>query len=142
MTNSNPRDERGWRIPRPNTKSRQIYNLLIQGKKPCEIARELNFVESTTRVLIFNIKNSKKKNSWANEFNKNKPRKPKKPYATSDKSKKLPDGTILYSKYVKKLVKVLGITHAEAVEQERKLLEKENANKDRLQLSGGGGAPS
>jgi hypothetical protein len=37
----NPRDERGWMIPRPNTKRRKIYDALVAGKKAGEIMREL-----------------------------------------------------------------------------------------------------
>jgi len=29
----NPRDERGWMIPRPNTKRRQVYEALVEGRK-------------------------------------------------------------------------------------------------------------
>jgi FixJ family two-component response regulator len=29
----NPRDERGWMIPRPGTKRRQVYDALIAGTK-------------------------------------------------------------------------------------------------------------
>ncbi len=38
----NPRDERNWMIPRPNTKRRQVYDLLVAGKKAGEIMKELN----------------------------------------------------------------------------------------------------
>ena len=38
----NPRDERNWMIPRPNTKRRQVYDLLVAGKRASEIMRELN----------------------------------------------------------------------------------------------------
>jgi FixJ family two-component response regulator len=38
----NPRDERNWMIPRPNTKRRQVYDLLVAGKRAGEIMKELN----------------------------------------------------------------------------------------------------
>lgn len=38
----NPRDERGWMIPRQNTKRRQVYDALKAGKRPIEIMKELN----------------------------------------------------------------------------------------------------
>ena len=38
----NPRDERNWMIPRPNTKRRQVYDRLVAGKKASEIMAELN----------------------------------------------------------------------------------------------------
>jgi hypothetical protein len=37
----NPRDERGWMIPRPGTKRRKVYNALVEGKKAGEIMKEL-----------------------------------------------------------------------------------------------------
>ena len=38
----NPRDEHNWMIPRPGTKRRQVYDLLIAGKRAGEIMKELN----------------------------------------------------------------------------------------------------
>lgn len=38
----NPRDERGWMIPRPNTKRRQVYDALKAGKRPIEIMKEMH----------------------------------------------------------------------------------------------------
>jgi hypothetical protein len=37
----NPRDERGWMIPRPGTKRRKVYDALVAGKKAGEIMKEL-----------------------------------------------------------------------------------------------------
>jgi hypothetical protein len=38
----NPRDERGWMIPRPGTKRRKVYDLLLAGKPASEIMWELD----------------------------------------------------------------------------------------------------
>lgn len=37
----NPRDERNWMVPRPNTKRRQVYDALLAGKKAGEIMSDL-----------------------------------------------------------------------------------------------------
>jgi hypothetical protein len=145
VTASNPRDKRGWRIPRNGTKSRKIYDMLVAGKKPFEIIKELGMTDSTIRVLIFNIKRPDKKNEYARNYFRTHPKRPraKKERLESDTpSHLLPDGTIRYSFYVKKLVNVLGLTHTEALEKEREILEKERANKNRLQLQSSGGSSS
>ena len=59
----NPRDERGWRIPRPNTKSRQIYELLVMGATPHEIAAKLILPAATVGVVIWRIRNPDDHNS-------------------------------------------------------------------------------
>jgi len=33
----NPRDERGWMVPRHATKRRQVYDMLVAGRRPFEI---------------------------------------------------------------------------------------------------------
>lgn len=33
----NPRDARGWMIPRIGTKRRKVYDMLVDGRKPSEI---------------------------------------------------------------------------------------------------------
>jgi hypothetical protein len=43
----NPRDERGWMIPRPNTKRRKVYDALVAGKRAGEIMRELGMKRKT-----------------------------------------------------------------------------------------------
>jgi hypothetical protein len=45
------RDEQGRRIPRPDTKSAQIYALKLAGKRNVEIARELGMKTGTVGVL-------------------------------------------------------------------------------------------
>lgn len=48
----NKRDQRGWRIPRDGTLSREIYDLTLQGKMPAEIAKTLRCDANTVRVLV------------------------------------------------------------------------------------------
>lgn len=54
------RDERGWRVPRPGTVSRKIYELLLQGLKPRQIMLQLEKGDVSNRnslgVLIWKIK--------------------------------------------------------------------------------------
>jgi FixJ family two-component response regulator len=63
----NPRDERNWMIPRPNTKRRQVYDLLVAGKRAGEIMKELNLTRkaySSHRHFITSWENANK-NSYA-----------------------------------------------------------------------------
>jgi hypothetical protein len=56
----NPRDERGWMIPRPNTKRRQVYDALVSGKRAGEIMKELNLSRPAYNSHRYFI------TSWAN----------------------------------------------------------------------------
>ena len=47
-----PRDERGWRIPRAGTASAAIYKLARAGKSPIEISKEAMIEPNTVRVLL------------------------------------------------------------------------------------------
>lgn len=38
----NPRDERGWMVPREGTTRRRVYDLMVQGKRGREIWVTLN----------------------------------------------------------------------------------------------------
>ena len=51
-----PRDDRGWIIPKDGTLSRQIYDLLVQGKGTAEIASRLGVKVTNTRVLAYKIR--------------------------------------------------------------------------------------
>lgn len=112
----NQRDERGWRIPRKGTKSWEIYHLLVNGWKPKEIMdlfqEERNF--TSIGVLICHIKSPEKQNALSNNWWREHP----------DKRSVQKPSRGKYSKYVKKLVTVLKISHTEAKEIERKELEK------------------
>lgn len=43
----NPRDERGWMIPRAGTVRRKIYDLMVQGKEGKEIWQKLGLTHAT-----------------------------------------------------------------------------------------------
>lgn len=40
--NVNPRDERGWRIPRPGTVRRRVYEMMLAGKSVPQITKALD----------------------------------------------------------------------------------------------------
>jgi hypothetical protein len=44
----NPRDDRGWMIPRPGTKRRQIYDALVRGDPPYKIMWDMGFMPRGT----------------------------------------------------------------------------------------------
>lgn len=56
----NPRDERNWMIPRPNTKRRRVYDALASGKRAGEIMNELGLTRSAYYNHRYFI------TSWAN----------------------------------------------------------------------------
>lgn len=56
----NPRDERGWKIPRPGTKRRRVYDALVAGKRAGEIMRELGLKRKTYGSHRYSI------TSWEN----------------------------------------------------------------------------
>lgn len=58
-TKLNERDGRGWRIPRPGTLSRGIYDLILVGKTPKEIAELLNVGAGKVRVLVHRFRSDR-----------------------------------------------------------------------------------
>jgi hypothetical protein len=44
----NPRDDRGWMIPRPGTKRRQIYDAMVAGDPPYKIMWDMGFMPRGT----------------------------------------------------------------------------------------------
>lgn len=135
----NARNEYGWLIPREGNKSWVVYSLMMNGFSAAEIAELLQAERvATIRVMCSQIKNPKSKNASQLRYYHAHPERCKETRARSRA-----DGNYgsagSYSKYVRKLVKVLGISFTEAVALERKELEKENENKNRLQLSNGSG---
>lgn len=58
-----PRDERGWRIPRPRTKSAKIYELMLMGKTLGYIQNRLGGKKGTLAVLIWKIRNPEDANA-------------------------------------------------------------------------------
>lgn len=116
----NQRDERGWRIPRDGTKSRQIYDLLVAEFSSGEIIELFQGNRIATCVLIHNIKNPESQNMRANRYYRTNSEK----LNSKKKNERREKGRGNYSKYVCKLVRNLGISYTEAVAEERKLLEK------------------
>jgi hypothetical protein len=60
------RDERGWRIPRPGTRSRRIYDLLCEGLSTGKIHSIVGGSYATTGFLIWKIKHPETANRLAN----------------------------------------------------------------------------
>lgn len=58
-----PRDANGWRIPRPGTLRRQIYELLVDGHKPSVIAREVGRSRVYVSVTAWTIRNPDARNA-------------------------------------------------------------------------------
>ena len=120
----NARNEQGWLIPKEGTKSWIVYNLMMNGFKARDIADLIQAERiATIRVMCSQIKNPTKKNaSQLNYYHAH----PERVRHITKKSKDAGNrvGSGSYSKYVRKLVKVLGISYTEAVAIERKELEK------------------
>ena len=51
-----PRDNEGWRVPRPGTISAKIYACAKKGMRTIEIARALGRKRSTVSVHLFKIR--------------------------------------------------------------------------------------
>lgn len=101
-----PRDERGWRVPTEGTKSRAIYDLMVQGLKADGIAARLGWKRSGVAVLMCHIKYAEEKNARDYAWAKVHPR----VYVSAP-----PRGT----PYQRKLVRVLKVTWEEAERIER-----------------------
>lgn len=50
------RDERGWRVPRPGTRSRCIYDLMVSGARAKSIVASIGGDAQTIRVLMWKIR--------------------------------------------------------------------------------------
>src|SRR5262249_46385283 len=64
-----PRDQKGWRVPRPNTIAARIYMLAKKGMGATEIDQELGRKVNNVRVHLFKIRRPER----ANELGKAKP---------------------------------------------------------------------
>jgi hypothetical protein len=117
MANSNLRDERGWRVPRVGTKSYQIYHLMVAGFSNREISDlfQEDPIKSSIKVLANAIKAPVKKNEYCRQLYR------------EGRVKKSSHNAGGYSRYVIKLVNILGMSYTEALEEERKALAKEAA---------------
>lgn len=64
MTNHRDiRDANGWRIPRRGTLSRKIYDRIVAGNRPVDIARRLRIDITKLHVLAHRFRNP----DWARE---------------------------------------------------------------------------
>lgn len=61
--NARPRDSRGWRVPTSGSKSRLIYDLLVEGKTSGQIALRLKADPVPVRVLVWKIKHPEADNA-------------------------------------------------------------------------------
>lgn len=113
----NQRNEQGWCIPRHGTKSEQIYDLLMAGFSSEEIINLMKddyYSKIVISVLIYNIKHPELRNKKSNEFYHAHKREINLRMAAQRTEKRQ-----RYSKYVRKLVKVLRISYTEAVRLEQ-----------------------
>lgn len=117
----NQRDYRGWRIPKKETKSWYIYQLMINDFTTTEIAELLGEKDKNdVRVLASTIRLPKKKNERQLQWCKDNPKRANAIVAKAKANGKCKP----YSQYVRKLVHAAGISYTEAVAIERKELEK------------------
>jgi hypothetical protein len=93
-------DDQGWRIPKDGTDARKVYGLMCQGLGRSEIACHLGKPRNTVGVLMHRIR-------WG---------RPTQPSRANDALRR-------QSVYVRKLVDILGMSLAEAIETERFLME-------------------
>jgi hypothetical protein len=70
-----PRDENGWRIPEPNSMSYRIYEMLLQGVRPMEMATQLETTQRVVGVLIWRIKHPERHQKAGARHYENKKRK-------------------------------------------------------------------
>ena len=78
-----PRDEQGWRVPRPGTIAANIYALAKKGLSTGEIAKQLGRERNNVGVHLFKIKRPEKGNQLGNAWKKreHKPVSPEEEYA-------------------------------------------------------------
>lgn len=55
-TRENLRDGRGWMIPRAGSLSLEVYDLLLDGYRPKEIAKKLNRDVNWVNQVVFRIR--------------------------------------------------------------------------------------
>jgi hypothetical protein len=78
-----PRDEQGWRVPRPRTIAANVYALAKKGLCTSEIAKQLGRERNNIGVHLFKIKRPEKSNQLGNAWRKrdHKPVSPEEAYA-------------------------------------------------------------
>lgn len=60
---TNPRDDRGWMIPKPGTIRRKVYDLLVAGRNQFEICGELGMSRVNFAVNKHYIEHSEQVNA-------------------------------------------------------------------------------
>lgn len=75
MLEYRPRDNDGWRIPRPGTKSSAIYHLAKRGMPNQEIAKMLEMTKRSVTVNLWRIRNPGPSNAMAYSYRNNRTRK-------------------------------------------------------------------
>ncbi len=66
LRNMRPRDQQGWRVPRPGTIAATIYALAKTGLSTTEIAKQLGRERNNIAVHLFKIKRPEKGNQLGN----------------------------------------------------------------------------
>jgi hypothetical protein len=70
LRNMRPRDEQGWRVPRPGTLAASIYSLAKRGLSAGEIAKQLGRKREAVAVQIFKFKRPERANQLGNSWKK------------------------------------------------------------------------
>lgn len=60
----NPRDERGWMIPRQGTIRRSVYNGLVLGLSLWELSEALEISHDAVEAHVASIQRTDKVNEW------------------------------------------------------------------------------
>jgi hypothetical protein len=83
LRNMRPRDDQGWRVPRPGTIAANVYALAKKGLSTSEIAKQLGRERNNIGVHLFKIKRPEKGNQLGNAWKKrdHKPVSPEEAYA-------------------------------------------------------------
>lgn len=124
-----PRDARGWRIPRPNTATRIVYDMLVQNEQrkveglplfsgaDIQVAAGLKAV-TTCRVVMWKIRNPEKYLALQRIYNSG-------PAARNIRQRWRAEHQKKTSAYVRKLMREGGYSLADAVAEERRQNEKQ-----------------
>lgn len=78
LRNMRPRDQQGWRVPRPGTIAAGIYALAKKGLSTGDIARQLGLRRNNVAVHLFKIRRPERSNRLDNGWKK-RDRKPTSP---------------------------------------------------------------
>lgn len=59
---TNQRDDQGWRIPKPGTCARQVYDLVISGYKQSLIAKKVGISKRLVDAILFQVRHPEQQN--------------------------------------------------------------------------------